>query len=65
MKTLPTEKIPNSEPTEKILSSDEMAEILKEMEEFLSAPDTFTTTITRHEPIILSKHFMDVKNKKI
>jgi len=51
-------------PTEKILNSDEMAKTLKEMEEFLSAPDTFTTTITRHEPITLSKHFADIKNKK-
>ncbi|CAL7964420.1 hypothetical protein GAMM_90020 [Gammaproteobacteria bacterium] len=51
-------------PTEKILNSGEIAEILKEMEEFLSAPDTFTTTITRHEPITLSKHFADIKNKK-
>jgi hypothetical protein len=52
-------------PTEKIINSDEIAEILKEMEEFLSAPDMFTTTITRHEPITLSKHFADIKNKKI
>jgi len=51
-------------PTEKTLNSDEMAEILKEMEEFLSTPSTFTTTITRHEPITLSKHFADIKNKK-
>ena len=51
--------------TEKILNSDEMAEILKEMEEFLKEPDTFTVTITRHEPIELSKHFADIKNKKV
>ena len=43
--------------TEKTLDSDEMAKILKEMEEFLNRPNTFTTTITLHEPIKLSQHF--------
>lgn len=53
-------------PTDKILDSNEMAEIVKEMEEFLSEPDTFIkVTITRHEPISLIEHFRDVKNKKL
>jgi len=47
----------------KTLTEDEMAKMIMEMEEYLSRPGTFTTTITRHPPIKMSDHITDVQKK--
>ena len=47
----------------KTLTETEMAKMIEEMEEYLSRPGTFTTTITRHPPIKMSNHLMDVQKK--